>query len=185
MIPINRFHDLLEALQAHVNAELSPGNWTLKDGLWIDDGHFDDDAEWTDLPTPGKMIDHIIESVTEAQAQKKIADKKGIVLVSKMAPADSDIQSIDDYSENNHCLIFILEKVEPGKVKDATEREHYAKMQDLMSLVKEWFLNHGLNSSENDGIETLGKPFRTEWEYQIYGNFNGLSIGFDLKDFSL
>ena len=86
-----------------------------------------------------------------------------------------------------YCLIFLLEKVEIGKVKDATEREHYAKMQSIMALVKEWFLNHGLNNdgAESDGTETLGKPFRTEWEYQIYGNFNGLSIGFDLKDFSL
>jgi len=52
-------------------------------------------------------------------------------------------------------------------------------------MVKEWILNHGLNSSEDDGGETLAKTIRTEWEYQIYGGFNGMSISFDLKDFSL
>ena len=27
------------------------------------------------------------------------------------------------------------------------------------------------------------KNIKTEWEYNIYGGFSGMSIGFDLKDY--
>lgn len=185
MIQLNRFHDLMLQLQHDVNELLVPGQWTLKDGVWIDSGQFNDEAEWNDTPVLGKKIDQVLVSATEAHIIKKVKDKNGIVLASKMPDTDSEIRTADEYLENNHCLIFLFEKINPGSINDVVERQHYAKIQDIMKLVKEWILNHGLNSSEDDGGETLSKTIRTEWEYQIYGGFNGLSISFDLKDFSL
>lgn len=123
-------------------------------------------------------------SPTESALIKKLSDTSGLVLAVKFPDADSNISSIDEYNEANHCLLFLLEKVDPGKFSKQKELEHYDNIQKVMQKVKEFILESGLNGSLDEG-ETLSKPFRTEWEYQIYGGFNGLSISFDLKDFRL
>jgi hypothetical protein len=155
MIPIIRFHEMLLDLQADVNS--------LEDA---------------------PPIEQVIVSPTEAHLVHKLKDSSGIVLAVKMADSDTDIKSPDNYSENNHCLFYLLEKVDPGEHDNRRERDHYAKMQHIAKLVKEWLLEQGLNGNLCAGDETLSKPFRTEWEYQYEGH-NGLSISFDLKDFSL
>lgn len=185
MIDIRHFHEMLLQMQAEVNEQLQPGFWTQAKSLWIDGGQLMPDATWEKAPVVGKRIDHIFLSATEAHLTKKISDKSGIVLAVKMPDADSEIRTADDYSENNHCLFFLIEKVNPGSMDDSIERGHYAKIQRIMTLIKDWILAHGLNGSLDDGGETLSKSIRTEWEYQVYGGFNGMSIGFDLRDFSL
>jgi len=124
-------------------------------------------------------------SPTEQHLVKKIADKKGIILAVKMPDADAQVEDADNYSEMNHQLFFLLEKIDPGSHKDTTETMHYAKMQAIMKLVKEYALEHGLSSVVRDGNELLAKPFKTEWEYQVYGGFNGISVSFDFQDFEL
>lgn len=157
MIPALRFSEILESIKTDVNAA-------------IDDSKL--------------KIAHVIIAVTEAQLPKKLSDKKGILLVAYLPPANSDIQTADNYSEDNHCLLFVVEKREPSKYNDEKELTHFDAMQKIMREVKKWILAHGLNG-DTDEPETLSKPFRTEWEHQIYGNYNGLSISFDLKDFEL
>lgn len=158
MIPALRFNDILSNLQSDVNVDL-------------------DDS--------GLSIAHIIVAVSDSQIGKKVSGKSGVLLIAKMPSATSDIRTVDDYSEDNQCLIFVLEKQEPSTTTDQKELEHYAKVQRIMRAVKEWIMNHGLNDGQDNETETLSKPFRTEWENQVYGNFNGLSLSFDLKDFEL
>ena len=158
MIPASRFKALLDQLHEDVNLELAP----------------------LDL-----SISHVVITATDSQVVKKVSGKSGVILVAKMPPSTAEIRTVDDYSEDNQCLIFVLEKQEPSNATDQKELEHYDKVQRIMRKVKEWILNHGLHDGSDDETETLSKPFRTEWEYQVYGNFNGLSLGFDLKDFEL
>lgn len=158
MISAVRFRSLLLDLQADVNAEL------VETGL---------------------SIAHVVVSATDNLVVKKVSDKAGVILVAKMPPATADIRTIDDYSEDNHCLLFVLEKKDPSSLTDKSEIEHFDKVQRIMRKVKEWIMTHGLHDGSDNETETLSKPFRTEWEYQVYGNFNGLSLGFDLKDFDL
>lgn len=185
MIKINRLHELLLQLQVDVNSQLSPGDLLLKKNIWIAAGMVDLDATWDSAPKTGKKIDQVLLSVTESHISKKLSDKTGVLLAVKMPDADSDIRTADDYSENNHCLFYILEKINTGSIDDDIERGHFAKMQRIMTLVKEWLLAHGLNGSEDDGGETLSKSIRTEWEYQVFSGFNGMSIGFDFRNFDL
>ena len=138
-----------------------------------------------DAPANPLVISSIFIAATDAQVSTKVTDKKGVILVAKMPPSTSDIQSADDYSEDNQCLLFILERQELAGSTQEKQLIHYDRMQRIMKAVKSWILEHGLNNDQDDGEETISKPFRTEWEYQVYGNFNGLSLGFDLKDFSL
>ncbi len=185
MITLNRFHEILLELKAEVNSLVNPGNWTLQNGLWIDSGKWEDNGAWLDAPEYGKVIDELVVSPTETHLVKKIGDKRGIILGVKMPDADTELISSDNYSDNNHCLFFLIEKIDPGKHDDFIERWHYSKMQNIMKLIKDWLLQRGLNGKVCGGDETISKPFHTEWEYQIFGGFNGLSISFDLKDFSL
>jgi hypothetical protein len=184
MISINRFHEMLLELKSDVNNLISPGRWILKDGYWIDEGIWDDDGAWMDGNKYGRMIDEIMVSPTEKHLVHKLKDTQGIVLAVKMPNSDTDIASVDNYSENNHCLFFLIEKIDPGEHDNSLEREHYAKIQSIMKFVKEWLLDRGLNGNVCGGDETISKPFHTEWEYQYEGH-NGLSISFDLKDFAL
>lgn len=156
MIHIKRYRELINTVVTNVNAQLV-----------------------------GDKISDFILSPTEQQATKKISDKPGILILAKMPPTSSEILSKDDYSENNQCLIFILKKVDISAVDDNDEIEIYADLQGIMQLVKQEILNLGMNNGITSETETLSKPFRTEWEYQIYGGFNGLSLSFDLRDFEL
>ena len=185
MIRINRLKDILTDLQLTVNNLIDGENWVLSDGLWIDDDHWIDTGKITVKPVLGKVIDHILISPTESHLIKRLSDKKGIVLAVKMPDADANVEDSDNYSEMNHQLFFLLEKIDPGTHNDTVETAHYAKMQAIMKLVKEYALDHGLSSITRDGDELLAKPFHTEWEYQVYGGFNGISVSFDLQDFEL
>jgi hypothetical protein len=185
MIPINRLYDFLTELQLWVNNEISNENWVLSDGVWVDDDHWIDNGHVNTKKTLGKVIDSILISPTESHLGKKIKDRAGIVLAVKMPDADTEYESIDNYSEHNHQLWFLLEKINTDSVKDATERMHYTKMQSINRLVKQYIIEHGMNTTYYDGEETLSKPFRTEFEYQVFGGFNGVSTSFDLQDFEL
>jgi hypothetical protein len=133
--------------------------------------------------TEDLSISEVKVAVSEAHMIKKISNISGIFICAKLPPATSSITSADNYFEDNHCLLFVLEKREPASVTDTDELEHYEKLQGVMRYVKDYFLNHGLTIGDND--ETLNKDFRTEYEYQIFGNFNGFSVSFNMKDFNL
>lgn len=181
MIDITRFNEMLLELQSDVNNRIDQSKLAFKKGYWV----YDALNASVDKNSEGKQIDHIIISPTEGHIVKKLKDRKGICLAVKMADADSSIESEDNYSEQNHQLFFLIEKCNPADFTDQLEREHYQKMQYVMRLVKEYLKSIGLNGDACGGNETLSKPFHTEWEYNIYGGFNGLSISFDLQDFRL
>lgn len=181
MIDITRFNELLLDIQNYVNQKMDVSKLSYKKGYWVYDA-LHSSSEGT---STGKGIDQIIISPTETHIIKKLSDKKGICLAVKMADSDSVMQSTDNYWEQNHQLFFVIEKCNPGDFTSQTEREHYAKMQEITRLVKEYMKDHGLNGTSCQGDETLSKPFHTEWEWQIFGGFNGLSISFDLQDFRL
>lgn len=181
MIDITRFNEMLIELKADVNSKFDSSKLAYKNGYWV----YDPLRAGGNGTTEGRAIDQIILSPTESHIIKKLSDKKGICIAVKMADADSNIETIDNYSELNHQLFFVLEKCNPGDFTDQTEREHYQKMQLITRLVKEYLKSIGLNGIDCGGEETLSKPFHTEWEYQTYGGFNGMSISFDLQDFRL
>ncbi|MEA4976009.1 MAG: hypothetical protein VB046_09765 [Paludibacter sp.] len=134
--------------------------------------------------TGGKTISSLIMAVEENHLIKKIKDKAGIVLAIKYPSSDSQGDE-DGYAERNKCLIYCVTKWDPGKVTDAEETNHYSVLQELTRRVKEY-----LNTSDKGpgicGVENgLYSGFRTEWEYNIFGGYYGLSVSFDLRNFTL
>ena len=181
MIPIIRFNEFLLEMQAEVNALLAEQTFVWRNNAWVYTGGYD---AVTGSNT-GKLIDTIIISPTETHLIKKIKESTGIVLAVQLAQSDTEAESVDNYSENDNELFFILEKTDPSAFTDQNEQYHYAKLQLVMKLVKEYILSRGLNGNACGGDETISKPFHTEWEYSAFGGFNGLSVSFNLKNFEL
>ena len=134
--------------------------------------------------TVGKIITSLVMAVEENHLIKKIKDKPGIILAIKYPSADSQGDE-DGYAERNKCLVYCVTKWDPGKVNDAEELENYAILQELTRRIKEY-----LNTSDKGpgicGVNNgLYSSLRTEWEFNVFGGYNGLSISFDLRNFTL
>lgn len=124
-------------------------------------------------------IDACVLAVKEEHLQKKIADKKGVLLCANYPDAEMEREHLDKYSEDNMVLLFLIEKVNAGQHTNDEELVHYAKMQRIMQQIKKIIGQRYFNCDE---IKT-GRKIRTEWEYNIYGGFNGLSLGLTLEDY--
>lgn len=124
-------------------------------------------------------IESCILAVKEEHLQKKIADKPGVILCANFPDAEMQREHTDRYSEDNVILLFLLEKRNAGEYTDEEEIIHYNKMQSIMQEIKKHIGESYFECKEL----TTGPKIRTEWEYNIYGGFNGLSIGFTLADY--
>jgi hypothetical protein len=165
MIPVNELNEMLIELKAAVNIRL-----------------FDTDVDFI-APSVNPEIKSIVLSPNEAHLIKTLKDKPGVILAVQLAPSDTDVKNEDNYSEHDNELFYILEKVDPGRMSDKEERNHYAKLQLVMQFVKDYLFERGVNGNVCGGNEKVSKPFHTEWEYQVYGGFNGLSVSFKLENF--
>lgn len=122
-------------------------------------------------------------SPTEEHFVKRLGESKGIVLAVKLPDSDSEIDDENNYNEQNHCLVYLLEKQDPGRVTNEKELNHYAVIQSLMKDIKT-YLKEVFAFDKVEYI-MMSKQFRTEWEYQVKGGWNGMSLTFDLEDYSL
>lgn len=124
------------------------------------------------------QIDGVVVAVHEGHMQKKLKDKEGIYLCGNYP--DAEMTGADDnHQDNNRVLLFLLEKIGAGSQTDEEELQHYARMQRLMKCVKDELLDSRLVCGGLDAQADI----RTEWEYGIFGGFNGLSIGLTVKDY--
>lgn len=134
--------------------------------------------------TGGKNIQHLVMAVEENHLVKKVKDKSGIILALRYPPSDSQGNE-DNYAERNKCLIFIVMKWDASSVKESEEIGLFAALQEHTKKIKEYLLSE---KKEDDFCNTenqLYSPFTTEWEYNIFGGYNGLSVSFDLRNYSL
>jgi len=124
-----------------------------------------------------KKIEKIIMAVDESQIVKRVGDEPGIVLVGSFPDADKDVNSKDCYEESNKVLLFLLQKINPGSLSITEELHHYAEMQEIMALIKTEIIQM------NNCLFSLSGGIHTEWEYNAFGGFNGLSIGLSFIDY--
>ena len=131
-----------------------------------------------DLMCP--LIEKAITTVNEAHAIKKLKDSAGVILVAKLYDADTKTDgTTDNYAELNHQLLYVIKKTTASQMTEAEENEEFARYQKITSLVKTYILDRKVCDTR------MEKPFHTEWEYNVFGGYNGLSISFDLKDYAL
>lgn len=116
----------------------------------------------------------------EKMAVKRLKDRSGIVMMCRFPQTDAKIASYDNFSEENLMLIYIIEAWSDGNYTEQEETARFDYLQALMKEAKTYIMdNH--NQMRTD----IEKAFRTEFEYQQFGNWNGVSISFSLKDYEL
>lgn len=123
-------------------------------------------------------IDGIVIAVREGHMMKKLKDRTGIQLCANYPDAQTQ-GNLDSHSDRNKVLLFLLEKVPSGQQNDEAELQHYARIQRMMRILRDALLEMDAFCGELRS----GNDLLTEWEYDIYGGWNGLSIGLNIEDF--
>lgn len=113
----------------------------------------------------------------EKHLVKRLSDKSGVWIGATIPSADPETVNEDNVAENNIVWLFILEKVDPGSLTATAEIEHYQKIQDITTAVKNWLRDAKLDG--NEFLEHLNlQSLHTDPEYQ-FGGWNGWSINFN------
>jgi hypothetical protein len=113
----------------------------------------------------------------EKHLVRRLADNPGIWLAATIPSADPETVNEDNFAENNIVWLFVLEKTDPGNFTATEELEHYQKIQDVVTAVKNWLRHAKLSGNEH--LEYLNlSSIHTDPEYQL-GGWNGWSINFN------
>lgn len=123
-------------------------------------------------------IDGTVIAVSEKHLVKKLKDSMGLILCANYPDAVSQ-GTEDNYRERNSLLLFLIEKVPSGQETDEEELLHYARIQQVMQLLKTKLREMDFFCGEVDGAESM----TVEWEYDVFGGWNGMSIGLNLIDY--
>ena len=123
-------------------------------------------------------IDGTVIAVSEKHLVKKLRDCTGLMLCSNYPDAVSQGNEYN-YRERNSLLLFLIEKVPSGQETDEEELLHYARIQQVMQLLKTKLREMDFFCGEVEGAESM----TVEWEYDVFGGWNGMSIGLNLVDY--
>lgn len=124
-------------------------------------------------------VDGVVMAVAEGHLIRKLRDRLGIWLCARFP--DGQVNGVADaFSTDNEVLLFLVEKVPSGQHSDEEELTHYAGLQELMNLLRERLWEGNLLCDESI---RLNGGLKIEWEYDIFGGWNGLSVSFKLEDF--
>lgn len=123
-------------------------------------------------------IDGTVIAVSEKHLVKKLKDSMGLILCANYPDAVSQ-GTEDNYRERNSLLLFLIEKVPSGQETDEEELLHYARIQQVMQLLKTKLREMDFFCGEVEGAESM----TVEWEYDVFGGWNGMSIGLNLVDY--
>lgn len=123
-------------------------------------------------------IDGTVIAVSEKHLVKKLKDRMGLILCANYPDAVSQ-GTEDNYRERNSLLLFLIEKVPSGRETDEEVLLHYARIQQVMQLLKTKLREMDFFCGEVEGAESM----TVEWEYDVFGGWNGMSIGLNLVDY--
>lgn len=123
------------------------------------------------------QIDTVVMAVREEHMVKKLQNKLGITLCVSYPDAQSS-GTEDNYTDNQQAFFFVVKRLAPGQLDDETEITTYAELQDIMLNLRDVIRDY---YSECMNI-IPEESYKIEWEYQIFGGVNGLSMGVTFKN---
>lgn len=130
------------------------------------------------INTDATWIDGVVLAVKEEHMVKKLKDKQGVLLGVNYPDALCN-GTEDNATDDQTVYFFLVQKSNPGQLTDDGEIEQYESLQVVMEMLREAVRV----SAHTDCIGvTINEDFRIEWEYQIFGGFNGLSMAFKMTD---
>lgn len=123
-------------------------------------------------------IEHIVMAVNEAHMVKKLQNKAGVALCVSYPDAQA-VGEPDNTQDTQQVFLFVCERASPGQLNDEGELMLYAKLQHIMLTLRDYMRDSG-----GDCIDILPEEsYKIEWEYQIFGGLNGLSMGIKFKSY--
>lgn len=123
-------------------------------------------------------IEHIVFAVNESHMMKKLQNKYGVCLCFSYPDAQATGES-DNFRDLQQVFIFVCQRVSPGQLNEEGELEIYSRLQNIMLTFREY-----LRNSESDCVGIVPEEsYKIEWEYQIFGGLNGLSMGLKFKSY--
>ena len=127
--------------------------------------------------TLDRSIDGVAIAVREGHMVRKLRDRQGIWLCSNYPDAQLQHQPDNDTTQSR-LLLYVIERVASGQMTDEQEFVHYSQIQYLAELL----LQNILDSPSFCSCLTPESPFSIEWEYDVFGGWNGISISIILRD---
>ena len=112
-------------------------------------------------------IDHVVLAVNESHMTKKLQAKSGVCLCVSFPDAQATGQQ-DNPSDQQKTFLFICQRISPGQMSEEEEILRYNDLQGIMLSLR-------------DVIRE--ESYKIEWEYQIFGGMNGLSMGLKFKSY--
>ena len=131
-----------------------------------------------ELPADTQIAGCIL-AAEETHMTKRLGDSSEIMLCASFPDTEKEVINSDTYSEGNRLLLFVLQKVNAGQFTSDQELRHYASLQMVMEKVKEIIIQ----TEPDCGLFDFEGKIRTEWEYNSFGGFNGLSISLIVTDY--
>lgn len=117
-------------------------------------------------------IEHIVLSVNESHMTKKLQNKSGVCLCVSYPDAQA-VGVSDNVKDSQQAFIFVCQRVSPGQLDEEGELALYCELQHIMLVFRD-----SLRGAESDCVDIIPEEsYKIEWEYQIFGGLNGLSMG--------
>lgn len=109
---------------------------------------------------------------------KKIQSKSGISLCVSYPDAQA-IGEYDNASDSQQVFLFVCQRVAPGQLNDNEEILLYSNLQNIMLTLRD-----AIRQSHDECVDIIPEEsYKIEWEYQIFGGVNGLSMGLKFKNY--
>lgn len=123
-------------------------------------------------------VDSLFFGVKEEHLVSKLKDASGICMCVSYPDAEADGVP-DCESDIQQVIFFIVEKISPADQTADEELEHYARLQHLMLT-----LRTVIRETVSTCMKLLPEEsYRIEFEYRIFGGYNGLSMNVKFKDY--
>ena len=115
-------------------------------------------------------------AVSEAHMVKKMANAQGIALC--VSYPDTRGVGSDTVADVQQGFFFVVERVAQGMDSDKAEVDRYERLQTVMLALRDEILE-----SQMDCMQLMPTyDYKIEWEWQIFGGCNGLSLGIKFKN---
>lgn len=127
-----------------------------------------------------QAIDHVVLAIDDAHLVNLLKDKKGIILCGNIP--GFELQRYGGMLSTSNCVLFLVEKMSKDHQGSDNEFRRYQHLQLIMTELIRQIDGDYLQQTMCDlGLQRLA-DLNIEWEYNIFGGFNGISLGFRLRD---
>lgn len=123
-------------------------------------------------------IEHIVLAVNESHMMKKLQNKSGVCLCVSFPDAQA-VGEPDNVRDLQQAFVFVCQRVSPGQLDGEGEMMLYSELQEIMLSFR-----NCLRESESECVDIVPEEsYKIEWEYQIFGGVNGLSMGLKFRTY--